>query len=207
MENFKNPRSTEYFFLKNFAFTVDFCALRKIATSCQKITKKTQIGGKKRLKCVFKKIRVEQNLNPKILVLNGPNLNLLGAREPALYGNLTLDSINEKLNDKARAAGIALEFFQSNAEGALIDRIHAAFAENVSAIIFNPAAFTHTSVALRDALLAVKIPFVEVHLTNIFGRDDFRQKSFFSDIAEGVVSGFGAASYFLALEFFTQKFQ
>lgn len=156
---------------------------------------------------VRKPLQTERILNrPKILVLNGPNLNLLGVREPGIYGAQSLDAICQKLKLRAESAGIVLDTFQSNSESALIDRIHAAFSEKVPAIIFNPAAFTHTSIALRDALLAVKIPFVEVHLSNIFGRDDFRKISYFSDIAEGVISGFGAKSYDLALEFFIEKF-
>ena len=145
-------------------------------------------------------------MNPKILVMNGPNLNLLGVREPGIYGNETLDSVNQKLTKRGQEAGVVLEFFQNNHEGALVDRIHQAFEEKVDAVILNPAGFTHTSLALRDALLAVKIPFVEVHLSNIFKRESFRHHSYFSDIAEGIISGFGARSYNLALEFFIEKF-
>jgi 3-dehydroquinate dehydratase-2 len=135
-----------------------------------------------------------------LLVLHGPNLNLLGSREPAHYGLTTLDAINQHLEAVATAAGHNLVAFQSNAEHGLIDRIHAAAGEGVAFIIINPAGFTHTSVALRDALLAVKIPFIEVHLSNIYGREPFRHHSYFSDIALGVVSGLGAQGYELALQ-------
>jgi len=135
-----------------------------------------------------------------ILILNGPNLNLLGVREPGHYGLETLDNINTRLGEHASKSGAQLHTFQSNAEPELIDHIHAAPHENIDFIIFNPAAFTHTSVALRDALLAVKIPFIEVHLSNIHARDDFRKKSYFSDIAVGVISGLGPIGYELALQ-------
>jgi 3-dehydroquinate dehydratase-2 len=134
-----------------------------------------------------------------ILVLNGPNLNLLGTREPERYGNSTLASITQQLTEQAKKAGHHLQSLQSNAEYELIDRIHDAHSDGTDFIIFNPAAFTHTSVALRDALLAVKIPFIEVHLSNVHAREEFRQHSFFSDIAHGVISGFGAIGYQLAL--------
>lgn len=136
----------------------------------------------------------------KILILNGPNLNLLGTREPEKYGLETLDQINERLNDSAVAAGHQLETFQSNGEHNLIKHIHDAPSNGIDFIIFNPGAFTHTSVALRDALLGVDIPFIEVHLSNVHAREEFRRLSYFSDIAEGVVCGFGANSYELALE-------
>ncbi len=135
-----------------------------------------------------------------ILVLNGPNLNLLGTREPDIYGADTLDSIQAKLKDLAQEAGHTIAFFQSNAEHELVDRIHAARGDGVAFIIINPAAFTHSSVALRDALLGADIPFIEVHLSNIHAREEFRKRSFFSDIAEGVISGLGAQSYELALQ-------
>lgn len=134
-----------------------------------------------------------------ILALHGPNLNLLGSREPEIYGNTTLEDINQLLTEKCIAAGHHFQALQSNAEYELIDRIHDAKKEGVNCIIFNPAAFTHTSVALRDALTAVAIPFVECHLSNIHQRETFRQHSYFSDIALGVVCGFGATSYTLAL--------
>ena len=136
---------------------------------------------------------------PKLLILNGPNLNLLGTREPDHYGAVTLDDINQRLLAQINAAGGQLLTFQSNAEPELIDHIHAAPHEDIDFIIFNPAGFTHTSVALRDALLAVKIPFIEVHLSNVHAREDFRKKSYFSDIAVGVISGLGPIGYELAL--------
>ncbi|OUS09557.1 type II 3-dehydroquinate dehydratase [Gammaproteobacteria bacterium 54_18_T64] len=134
-----------------------------------------------------------------ILVLHGPNLNLLGSREPEVYGYTTLDDINRQLTERCIAAGHHLLALQSNAEYELIDRIHDARNEGVEFILINPAAFTHTSVALRDALLAVAIPFVEVHLSNVHSREQFRSHSYFSDIAIGVICGFGAQSYDLAL--------
>lgn len=134
-----------------------------------------------------------------ILVLHGPNLNLLGTREPDKYGSATLEQIHEQLSDTCQKQGHHLLFLQSNAEYELIDRIQEARHEGVDYIIFNPAAFTHTSVALRDALLAVAIPFIEVHLSNIYAREEFRRHSYFSDIATGVISGFGAKGYALAL--------
>lgn len=136
----------------------------------------------------------------RILVLNGPNLNLLGTREPEIYGRATLADIMGKLADRYGTQGHALEDFQSSAEHALLERIHAAANEQVDFIIINPAAFTHTSVALRDALLGVAIPFIEIHLSNISQREEFRQHSFFSDIAVGVISGFGAQGYDLAVQ-------
>lgn len=135
-----------------------------------------------------------------LLVLHGPNLNLLGTREPDKYGQDTLDAINQRLIERARAAGHHLLTMQSNAEYELIERIHDARQEQVDFILFNPAAFTHTSVALRDALLAVQIPFIEVHLSNVHAREAFRHHSYFSDIAEGVICGLGAHGYELALE-------
>ncbi|MCE5181127.1 MAG: type II 3-dehydroquinate dehydratase [Betaproteobacteria bacterium] len=140
----------------------------------------------------------------RILVLHGPNLNLLGMREPSHYGNATLDQINERLQRMAQDAGAALADFQSNSETGLIDRVQQAKADAVDFIIINPAAYTHTSVALRDALAAVAIPFVEVHLSNVFARESFRHHSYFSDLAVGVISGLGAKGYELALEFALQ---
>jgi 3-dehydroquinate dehydratase-2 len=134
-----------------------------------------------------------------ILLLHGPNLNLLGTREPEIYGGETLEHINQQLIDAAISARHHLLALQSNAEHELIQRIHDARQEMVDYIIINPGAFTHTSVALRDALLGVEIPFVEVHLSNVHGREEFRRHSYFSDIAEGVICGFGAQSYHLAL--------
>ncbi len=139
-----------------------------------------------------------------ILCLNGPNLNLLGAREPSLYGHTTLVEIEQRLTDQAQALGHRLFFVQSNAEHVLIEQIHAAREQRIDAIIFNPAAFTHTSIALRDALLAVAIPFIEVHLSNIYAREPFRAQSYFSDIAVGIISGFGVSGYDLALIAATQ---
>ena len=136
----------------------------------------------------------------KILVLNGPNLNLLGTREPEHYGKTALEDINQNLAELAGKAGHELDSYQSNAEHELVNRIHQAAADGVDFIIINPAAFTHTSVAIRDALAGVSIPFVEVHLSNIYAREAFRHQSYFSDIAVGVISGLGAQGYELALE-------
>lgn len=135
----------------------------------------------------------------QILVLNGPNLNLLGTREPQHYGSVTLADIEKRLDELAEAFEHDIEFFQHNHEGTLIDLIHEAGRHEVDFIIFNPAAFTHTSVALRDALKAVDIPFIEVHLSNIHRREAFRRHSYFSDIAVGTISGLGATGYELAL--------
>jgi len=135
----------------------------------------------------------------QFLLLNGPNLGLLGAREPGLYGHATLDDIERHLRSLAESAGHTLLAYQSDAEHELVRRIHAARDDGTQLILFNPAAFTHTSVALRDALLAVAIPFIEIHLSNVAAREDFRQRSYFSDIALGTVSGFGMTSYELAL--------
>lgn len=135
-----------------------------------------------------------------LLVLHGPNLNLLGTREPGVYGATTLAQINADLEARATAAGHRLRYLQSNAEHLLIERIHAARDEGVDFILINPAAFTHTSVALRDALLAVSIPFIEVHLSNVHKREPFRHHSYFSDVAVGVICGLGASGYRLALE-------
>jgi 3-dehydroquinate dehydratase-2 len=134
-----------------------------------------------------------------VLVLNGPNLNLLGAREPEIYGDVSLGAIEQRLRKLAQDAGCSIEFYQSNAEHELVDRVQRAMREQVRFIILNPAAFTHTSVALRDALAAAGIPFIEVHLSNIHAREPFRQHSYFSDLAVGVISGCGAQSYELAL--------
>jgi 3-dehydroquinate dehydratase-2 len=135
-----------------------------------------------------------------ILVLNGPNLNLLGSREPGLYGHRTLQEIMEELDRFAGACGHQLCHVQENSEGVLVEAIHKAANEGVDFIIFNPAAYTHTSVALRDAMLAVRIPFVEVHLSALGAREPFRRVSYFSDIAMGVISGFHGESYMLALQ-------
>ena len=136
-----------------------------------------------------------------VLVLHGPNLNLLGKREPGVYGSVTLDEINRNLANLATAADVELAVFQSNAESELIDRIQQAVDDGVDFIIINPAAYTHTSIALRDALAAVALPFIEVHLSNIFARESFRRESYFSDLARGVISGLGAKGYELALQY------
>lgn len=137
---------------------------------------------------------------PQMLVLHGPNLNLLGEREPGIYGHTTLSEINASLEDAADRAGITVECLQSNQESALVDRIQAARADGTRFILINPAAYTHTSVAIRDALAAVAIPFIEVHLSNPHAREAFRRQSYFSDLAHGVICGFGAQSYTLAFE-------
>jgi len=137
---------------------------------------------------------------PKILVVHGPNLNLLGERETQHYGRDTLQAIDQRLVEVGKQGGCVVTTFQSNAEAPLIERIHAAKSDETAYIIINPAAFTHTSVALRDALSAVRIPFIEVHLSNVHSREPFRQHSYFSDIAAGVISGLGPLGYELALE-------
>ena len=136
----------------------------------------------------------------KLLLLNGPNLNLLGTREPEKYGSTTLAHIVSQLQTRANAAGHTLDHLQSNAEHLLIERIHAARLDDTAFIIINPAAFTHTSVALRDALLGVALPFIEIHISNVHARESFRQHSYFSDIAIGVIAGLGAQGYELALQ-------
>lgn len=141
-----------------------------------------------------------------VLVLHGPNLNLLGLREPEHYGNATLSSINQALADKAKLADVTLETFQSNAEAELVTKIQTLATNKVDFVIINPAAFTHTSVAMRDALAAVKVPFIEVHLSNVYAREAFRHHSYFTDIAVGVISGLGAQGYELALDYAIEKF-
>lgn len=141
------------------------------------------------------------NMVKKLLLLNGPNLNLLGTREPAVYGATTLADIEQAATAQAGAAGASLACFQSNHEGALIDRIHAARGEGVDAIVINPGGLTHTSVALRDALSAVAIPFVEVHISNVHAREPFRHHSYLSAVAQGVICGLGADGYRLAIDF------
>jgi 3-dehydroquinate dehydratase-2 len=136
-----------------------------------------------------------------VLVLHGPNLNLLGTREPAVYGSVTLPDIDSELMQIAKEAGSSVQSLQSNHEGVLIDRLHAARIDGTDFIVINPGAFTHTSVALRDAIAAVAIPFVEVHLSNVHRREPFRHHSYFSDLAEGVIVGLGAQGYSLALKF------
>ncbi|KPJ87758.1 MAG: 3-dehydroquinate dehydratase [Gammaproteobacteria bacterium SG8_11] len=135
-----------------------------------------------------------------ILILHGPNLNLLGTREPHHYGQDRLEEINRRLQTQASDKGLSAQCYQSNAEHQLIDRVHLAQQENTAFIVINPAGFTHTSVALRDALAAVQIPFIEVHLSNVYSREEFRRHSYFSDIAVGVISGLGALGYELALQ-------
>lgn len=141
---------------------------------------------------------------PSILVLHGPNLNLLGTREPEIYGNESLEDINRRLSLTGDILGIPVECFQSNHEGELIERIHAAKVQRSSFIIINPAGLTHTSITLRDALVAVKIPFIEVHLSNIHSRETFRHHSYFSDVATGTICGLGSRGYDLALQFALQ---
>jgi 3-dehydroquinate dehydratase-2 len=142
----------------------------------------------------------EDTRGPRILVLHGPNLNLLGRREPEIYGRQTLADIHTAMEARGRADGVQIESFQSNSEGELIDRVQAAAAEGIEFIIINPGGYTHTSVALRDALAGVAIPFIEVHLSNIHAREAFRQHSYFSDIAVGTICGLGAQGYELALD-------
>lgn len=139
-----------------------------------------------------------------ILVIHGPNLNLLGLREPEHYGSTTLASINQMLTDKAKAANVNLVAFQSNSEAELVSKIQSLATEKADFVIINPAAFTHTSVAMRDALSAVKTPFIEVHLSNVFAREAFRHHSYFTDIAVGIISGLGAQGYALALDYAIQ---
>jgi len=136
-----------------------------------------------------------------VLVINGPNLNTLGAREPEIYGSTTLAEIEDGLRAQASAAGLSLDTFQSNHEGEIIDRLHAARTDGTRFVIINPGAFTHTSVAIRDAFAAVAIPFVEVHISNVHAREEFRRHSYLSDLAVGVMTGFGVQGYALALEF------
>lgn len=141
----------------------------------------------------------------QVLVLHGPNLNLLGSREPAVYGATTLAEIDTSLTQRAAAAGAMLASFQSNHEGALVDRVQAARGDGTGFILINPGGLTHTSVALRDALAAVAIPFVEVHLSNVHRREGFRHHSYFSDLAEGVILGLGATGYRLALDYALER--
>src|SRR5574343_802095 len=139
--------------------------------------------------------------NKKILVLHGPNLNLLGIREPQHYGNVTLEDINRMLSERGNAAGVNVDTFQSNSEAELVGKVQSLATQPVDFVIINPAAFTHTSVALRDALSSVQVPFLEVHLSNVHAREAFRHHSYFSDIAVGVICGLGAQGYELALEY------
>ncbi|MEQ1368505.1 type II 3-dehydroquinate dehydratase [Acinetobacter schindleri] len=146
-------------------------------------------------------------MSSTILVIHGPNLNLLGKREPEVYGYLTLDDINQQLSAQAKNATLELDTFQSNWEGAIVDRIHQAQQDGVQYIIINPAALTHTSVAVRDALLGVAIPFIEVHLSNVHAREAFRHHSYLSDKAIGVICGLGAKGYAAALDYIIEKIQ
>jgi len=142
----------------------------------------------------------------KILLINGPNLNLLGTREPGIYGSTTLPQIETAMSERAPALGIEIAHFQSNHEGAIIDRIHDARTEGVEGIIINPGAFTHTSVAIRDALSGVNIPFVEMHISNVHSREPFRHHSYLSDKAQAVIAGLGVYGYVAALEWWAWKF-
>ena len=135
-----------------------------------------------------------------VLFLNGPNLNLLGQREPEVYGQLSLSDLNDLMVDKASRLGLVVTTYQSNIEGELVNRVHKAKLDGVDFIVINPGAYTHTSVAIRDAFLGTEIPFIEVHLSNVFSRESFRHQSYLSDIAVGVISGFGAHGYELALQ-------
>lgn len=148
--------------------------------------------------------KLQKSSTFSVLVLHGPNLNLLGAREPNIYGNETLAQIDERLTAAGRAAGAGVACFQSNAEAQLIERIHRAKREEVRFIVFNPAGFTHTSVALRDALAAVALPFIEVHLSNVHAREPFRHRSYFSDLAVGTICGLGSRGYDFALQYALQ---
>ena len=146
-------------------------------------------------------------MSSTILVIHGPNLNLLGKREPEVYGYLTLEDINQQLISQAQKTSISIDTFQSNWEGAIVDRIHQASLDGTQYIIINPAALTHTSVAVRDALLGVAIPFLEVHLSNVHAREAFRHHSYLSDKAVGVICGLGAKGYAAALDFVIEKIQ
>ena len=154
---------------------------------------------------MVKKISTKSNAadqtQPRILVLHGPNLNLLGTREPAIYGSETLADVNRMLIKAGAAEGVAVDTFQSNHEGALVDRIQAARTDGTAFIVINPAAYTHTSVAMRDAFAAISIPFIEVHLSNVHKRETFRHHSYFSDIAVGTIVGLGSRGYILALDY------
>ncbi len=137
----------------------------------------------------------------KVLVLHGPNLNLLGTREPDVYGRASLDDVNERLKQIAQKSQVELDTFQSNWEGALVDRVQAARTDGIGFIIINPGGFTHTSIALRDAFAAVAIPFIEVHVSNVYAREPFRHHSYLSPLAAGVIAGLGVAGYELALDY------
>ena len=149
--------------------------------------------------------KLQKSATARLLVLHGPNLNLLGTREPHIYGAETLAQINERLSAAGRSAGAEVLSFQSNIEGELIERVHRAKLEGVGFIVINPAGYTHTSVALRDALAAVALPFIEVHLSNVHAREPFRHRSFFSDLAVGTICGLGSRGYDYALQFALQS--
>ena len=149
-------------------------------------------------------MRIAMKMSKKVLILNGPNLNLLGTREPHIYGAETLADIEQQLTAQANALGVAVAFLQSNSEGVLIDKIHAAKQDGVDFIIINPGGLTHTSVALRDAFLGVGLPFLEVHISNVHKREPFRRHSYLSDIAIGVIAGLGVSGYGYALQFAAQ---
>jgi len=170
------------------------CRLRQTCAQFKSFQAASPMPGKR-----APKASAEPVPQAKILVLHGPNLNLLGTREPQHYGTQTLADIDTALREQGKAAHVGVECYQSNAEHELIARVHAARTDNVGFIIINPAAFTHTSVALRDALAAANIPFIEVHLSNVHAREAFRQHSYFSDLAVGVISGLGANGYLFAL--------
>lgn len=137
----------------------------------------------------------------KVLVLHGPNLNLLGTREPEVYGRETLDDVNRRLREKAQQAGVEFDVFQSNWEGALVDRIQATRTDGTGFVIINPGAFTHTSVAIRDAFAGIAIPFIEIHISNVYAREAFRHHSYLSPLAAGVIAGLGTKGYELALDY------
>ncbi|KAL6248620.1 hypothetical protein RBB50_004875 [Rhinocladiella similis] len=148
---------------------------------------------------------VEEQEVKSILLINGPNLNLLGTREPAIYGSTTLKDVEESMYQHATKHNLKLSSFQSNHEGHIVDRIHAAYEEGIDAVIINPGAFTHTSVAIRDALAGLNMPFVELHISNVHKREPFRHHSYLSDKAEGVIAGLGVFGYIAALEFWAWK--
>ena len=152
-------------------------------------------------------MRIAMKMSKKVLILNGPNLNLLGTREPHIYGAETLSDIEAQLTAQAKALGVSVVFLQSNSEGVLIDKIHAARSDGVDFVIINPGGLTHTSVALRDAFLGVDLPFVEVHISNVHKREPFRRHSYLSDIAVGVIAGLGTAGYGYALDFAVKYLQ
>ncbi|EDO86052.1 3-dehydroquinate dehydratase, type II [Burkholderia pseudomallei 406e] len=195
-----------------------------LAPICMKLTDSTQaaepprarrrrrpFGKTRQISLIGDKVRAipQKKKRPmtRLLVLHGPNLNLLGTREPEVYGRVTLEQIDQALAARAQEAGAELESFQSNHEGALVDRVQAAGSDGTAFILINPAAYTHTSVAIRDALAGVGIPFVEIHLSNVHRREPFRHHSYFSDQAEGVICGLGWKGYLYALEYALDKLQ